>query len=110
MPEKAKPAVAARPGGHRDLLATNWKPFAKKTLKGYFNITLPNEGLIIHGCSVHEKDDSRWVGVPSRQYTTPTGETTWKPMVDFPSKEARYDFQAAALEALDKLLAEGGFQ
>ena len=107
MPENAKPAVST--GGHRELLVSNWKPYEKNTLRGFMTLTLPS-GLVIHNCALHQKDNSRWIGLPARQYTATNGTVSWSPMVEFASKEARYAFQDAALEAIDRFLAEGGGQ
>ena len=46
---------------HRFVIATNWKPLERNTLKGFVDLTLPS-GLIIHGCSLHRKNESRWMG------------------------------------------------
>ena len=107
MPEKAKPAVVS--GEHRELLVTNWKAYEKNTLRGFLSLSLPS-GLVIHNCALHQKDGARWIGLPSRQYTATDGKVSWSPMVEFASKEARYAFQDAALEAVDRFLAEGGGQ
>jgi hypothetical protein len=79
-----------------------WKPYAKNTLVGFVSLELPS-GLIIHGCTVHEKNGSRWIGLPAKQYTK-DGTQTWAPLVEFASKEVREKFQALALAAIDAYL------
>jgi hypothetical protein len=61
--------------------------------------------MILHGCTVHEKNSSRWIGLPAKQYEK-DGSKTWAPLVEFASKEARERFQASALAAFDAYMAE----
>jgi DNA-binding cell septation regulator SpoVG len=99
MPEKAKPAGAS--GGHREIQISDWKAFQKNTLQGFLSLTLPS-GLVIHNCTLHQKDGSRWIGLPARQYAKDDGTTSYTPLVEFSTKDARQRFQTAALEALDR--------
>ena len=56
MPEKAKPAGIS--GGHREILVWDWKAYQKNTLRGFLSLTLPS-GLVIHNCTLHQKDGAR---------------------------------------------------
>jgi len=89
MTEKAKPAGSS--GGHRDFVVTN-----------FLSLTLPS-GLIIHNCTLQEKDGSRWIGLPARPYTK-DGSTSYALLIEFATKEARQPFQTMALEAVDRLM------
>ena len=100
MPDKAKPAGVS--GGHRDFVVTNWKAYEKNTLRGFLSLTLPS-GLIIHNCTLQEKDGSRWIGLPARPYTK-DGSTSYALLIEFATKEARQPFQTMALEAVDRLM------
>jgi hypothetical protein len=108
MPEKAKPAVIPN-GGHRSIFVSNWKAHEKNTLQGILSLNLPS-GIVIHNCTLHKKGTARWIGLPARDYSAADGKVSWSPMVEFASKESRYAFQDAALEAIDRFLAEGGGQ
>jgi len=77
-----------------------FKPFAKNTLCGFADLELPAMGLKIIGATLHQKADSRWVGLPGRPYQD-GGEQKWAAILDFTSKAARDAFQIAALAALD---------
>jgi len=101
MPEKAKPAAGN--GGHRDFLVSNWKAYEKNTLRGFFSLNLPS-GLVIHNCTLHEKDGSRWIGLPARQYSKDDGSTSYALLIEFATKEARQQFQTMALEAVDRFM------
>ena len=76
-----------------------WKPYAKNTLVGFLTLELPG-GVIVHGITLHQKSDSRWVSMPAKEYEK-DGQKTWAPIIEFSSKSARERFQAAAVSALE---------
>ncbi len=82
-----------------------FKHFQKNTLQAFLSLELPS-GMVLHGCTLHKQNDSRWVGVPARQYENSDGEKSWMRLVDFTNKDARERFQAAALAAVDDYLQE----
>jgi hypothetical protein len=100
------PAVEVQPpiAAASSFKVTEWRPFLKNTLRGFLSLEF-SSGLILHGCTFHEKNDSRWIGLPARPYEN-DGERSWSPMVEFNSKKARDKFMAAALAALDAYLRE----
>lgn len=73
-------------------------------------------GLVINDCTLHEKDDRRWIGLPGkpqiedgRQRTDPaTGKGLYTPVIEIPDRDARSKFQELALAAVDRLLHTGG--
>src|SRR5262249_58981578 len=73
---------------HIEVTATAFKPYAKNTLIGFVDLMLPSIGLTISGCTVHEKGESRWIGLPGRPYTE-NGVTKYANILDFPDKDAR---------------------
>jgi hypothetical protein len=99
MLENAKPAGVS--GGHREISVSDWKAYQKNTLLGFLPLTLPSR-LLLHNCSLHQENGARWIGLPSRQYTKGDGSTSFMPLIDFTTKEARQRFQTAALEAVDR--------
>lgn len=101
IPEKAKPAGTS--GGFREFSVTNWKAHQKNTLQGFLSITLPS-GLVINNCMLHEKNASGWIGLPARQYAKDDDSTSYAPLIEFASAEARRRFQTAALEAVDRFV------
>jgi DNA-binding cell septation regulator SpoVG len=84
----------------------NWKALEKNTLRGFFTVTLPS-GLVIHNCSLHEKDGGRWIGMPSEKYTK-DGQTAYKKLVEFKDRAAQDAFRDACLDALDELRGSYG--
>ena len=91
----------AKPG----IIASNFKPFAKNTLVGFITLTLPS-GLMIHGCTIHRKNDSRWISLPAREYTKEDNTKSWVPIIEFATDDARKRFQAEAIKAVEPLLGE----
>lgn len=77
-----------------------WKPYLKNTLRGFLSLELPS-GLILHDCTLHQRNESRWVGLPGRPYQKPDGTTSWSPVVEIPENAAREKFQRGALAAVD---------
>ncbi len=101
MQQNATPAVAT--GGHREFIASDWKPLEKNTLRGFFTIILPS-GMRLRECSLHARDGSRWIGLPTKTWTKRDGSTAHTPLVDFVSDDALDRFGVLALAAIDKLL------
>lgn len=79
---------------------SNWKEMRKGTLQGFFTVTTPS-GMVIHGCSLFEKEGRRWVGMPSRIVDKPDGKKAYIAHVDFTTKEISQKFQDMVLKALD---------
>ena len=101
MSQKAKPA--GENGGHREFLVTSWKAVEKNTLRGFVSFTLPS-GLVVHNCSLHEKNGIRWIGLPSRRYAKDDGTVSYAPVVEFAHSEARERFRTTALSAVDRFM------
>jgi hypothetical protein len=93
------------PAASEGFRVKSWHPLQKNTLQGFVSLELPS-GMIIHDCTMHEKNGSRWIGLPARQFEK-DGERAWSPLVEFSSKEARNKFQDAALAAFDEHLGGG---
>jgi hypothetical protein len=79
---------------------TDWKPFEKGALKGFFTVHLPS-GMIIHNCGLFEKNGSRWIALPAKKFTSTSGKVTWQPIVEIPDRAAVERFRMKVLAALD---------
>ena len=44
----------------------DFKPLCRKTLRGFISIVIPELRLCIHDIALHQKNQSRWVGLPGR--------------------------------------------
>jgi len=80
---------------------TSFRQFEKNTLKGFATIRMTNIGMEIRDCTVHEKDSKKWVGLPSKPYEDPDGNTKYSYIVHFYNDDIWKKFQRAALEALE---------
>jgi DNA-binding cell septation regulator SpoVG len=90
----------------RGFTVREFKPFERNTLRGFLSLELPS-GLVLHNCTLHEKNGSRWVSMPVREFQK-DGERSWMPLVDFADKESRQVVQEYALEAIDEYLGKEG--
>lgn len=77
--------------------------YEKNTLQGFVSLRFPTTDMTIHDCTLHKKNQSRWIGLPSKKYTDENGATQYAPIVDF--AETTYKaFQKQALDAVDLFL------
>jgi hypothetical protein len=91
--------------------ATGWRPHSSGTLQGFFDLDLPS-GLTIRDCTLHEKGERRWIGLPGRPQiedgrhrTDPaTGKPAYVPVVEIRDRERRATFIKHALIALDRIV------
>ena len=95
------------------ITATDWRPVTKNTLRGFLTLKLAPSGLVLKDCSLHEKGDKRWIGLPSKpqldsdgrqRKDAATGKPLYTPSVEIVGKAERERFQEAALAAVDRLL------
>jgi hypothetical protein len=80
---------------------SDWKALNKNTLRGIFTLALPS-GMAIHGCMLHVKNGSRWIGLPAKEYQV-NGERKFSRLIEFTSKDRHERFQAEVLTALDAM-------
>ena len=92
----------------RGIKVSNFRPCQKNTLLGFVTLTLPSS-LVIRDCTIHRKNDSRWIGLPAREYTKPDGTKAWSPVLEFADSDAKKRFQWMALQALEQAGIEGLF-
>jgi hypothetical protein len=48
---------------------SGFKPFTKNTLCVLFDLEIVDRGMILRGCSLHERGGGHWIGWPARPYT-----------------------------------------
>ena len=94
-------APAATPGFE----IRDWRPRENGTLLGFCTIVTAG-GMIIHNCALHEKSGRRWFSMPNREYQSREGERKFERLVEFIDRTAEDRFQALALSAIDRYLAE----
>jgi hypothetical protein len=83
-------------------------PRTSNTLRGFCTVVIPELHLRIHDLSVHEKNESRWVGLPAKAQIgrdgsvrrDERGKTAYSPMMEFTDKKVRDAFSARVIAAL----------
>jgi hypothetical protein len=102
----------AAPPPPQPMIAYDWRPFPRRTMCGFFSLQLAS-GLQLRGCTLHKKGRDRWVGLPcaaqidkNGQFRVVGGKRVYFSLVAIPDRHVRERFQAQALAALDKLLAD----
>jgi len=78
---------------------SNWKSYEKNTVQAFLSLTFPS-GMVIHGCTFHRKNESRWIGVPGQKFTKADGSTSYTPIIEFASDDAHRRFQEQAIAAV----------
>ncbi len=91
--------------------ASNWRPLARHTLKGFVTLTLAPSGLVLHECALHEKNGTCWVALPAKpqidgegRHRLVDGKKQYTAVVEITGKAERERFRQAALDAIDRLL------
>jgi len=101
-PLRAAPAAAAK------FVASNWRAISKNSLLGTFNLLLPS-GMILCGCQLLQKGESRWIGLPSTRYAKADGTLSdHQKVIDFATPPAKARFHEMAKAAIDALLQQQG--
>jgi hypothetical protein len=81
----------------------NFREHFKNTLKAFFSLEIDN-GLILHGFTLHEKNGSEWVGVPAREVEKDGVASYWLPQIEFTNRDFRSVFQSRTLAAVHRHL------
>lgn len=77
----------------------NFTPLNKGSLQGFLDIFIPSLNWTICGCGLFQKEDRKWVSMPSRSKKDPdTGMITYSDVISM-SKEDKGKFSSAAMQA-----------
>src|SRR5215471_7373094 len=87
------------------IVISDWKPLTKNTLRGVFSATL-SSGMVVHRLTLHEREGTRWVGLPAQEWTGRSGEKQYARLIEFVDRETSNRFRDQVLAALDEHLAE----
>src|SRR3954451_5576845 len=100
-------------GGGAMIRASDWRPMQRNSLQGFVTLKLEPSGIVLHDCTLHQKDGREWIGLPGKpqmdregqQRKDPnTGKVLYTPVVEISDKTQRERFQQAALAAVHELL------
>jgi hypothetical protein len=92
---------------------TDWKPYNKNTLRGFFTIQIMDYGFEIHDCMLHEKGTRKWISFPSKPWTNATGDVVKDdngkikyspPIIKFLNDDDYYAAQNTILKMLGDLI------
>jgi hypothetical protein len=92
--------------------ASDWRPMQRNSLQGFVTLTLEPSGIVLHDCTVHQKEGREWVGLPGKPQVdrdgqprkdTTSGKTLYTPVVEIPDRVARERFQRVAMAAVHEL-------
>jgi hypothetical protein len=89
--------------GHQNIVISNWKLYTKGSLCGFFTATMPS-GVIYHSLMLHQKNDSRWISFPAKEWVNERGEKQYSRFVEFIDRRAADRFRDQVLLALDEHL------
>lgn len=83
---------------------TRYKPIQHGTFTGFADFFFPSMGIEVHDCTIHKKDNQRWVNLPVRMYKDLDGKDKFSPFIRFRDPKDFREFCVKAKEALDKYL------
>ena len=86
----------------------SFKPQRSNTLFGFCTILIPALHLRIFDATVHQKNDSRWIGLPAKPQVTKEGvvrkddrgKTAYSPVLEFTDRATRDAFSQRVIERL----------
>ena len=81
----------------------NIRKVDRGSLVGYFDLYLPS-GMVLVGCSLIDKDGSRFIGLPQREFLKWDGSKGYQRLVEIPDSEVREKFQRIVLPLAEKAL------
>ncbi len=86
-----------------------FRPMTSGALVGFCTVELPS-GMVVHDCTVFDKDGRRWVNPPgrpqldkSKQVVVKDGRVQYSPALSFASKDRYSAFSDAVIAELDAL-------
>jgi len=71
----------------------------KGSIIGSCDLEIVRWNLLLYGCTWFNGKNGEFIGLPSQRYVQ-DGKTSYKPLIQFSSKEASRRFQEAALAAV----------
>ena len=90
------------------IICTDWRKCERNTLPAFADFLIPGIELHVRDCGVHESNGEHWVQLPARPQLEQNrelirdenGRVRYATILVFDSTEAVYEFNEAALKAL----------
>jgi hypothetical protein len=89
--------------GDRGPRVTNAKRLDQNSLIGVFDVELPS-GLVIRGAMLLESHGRRWINCPGIPWTKEDGSKSYKPVIEFASREVKDRFERLVLPLAEEAL------
>ncbi len=84
----------------------NINPINKGSLLATCEVRIVPWQLTLHDVKIFEKGANRWLGMPSKEFVTETGEKKYTDLISFDSDAVKNRFRAQIMGAVDKFIAE----
>jgi hypothetical protein len=91
------------PGNNDEITISDWRPFEKNSLRGFFAAALPS-GLILHHLMLCASHGVRWVAYPAKEYVDAGGKKQYARFISFADRETEHQLRDEILAALDRHL------
>jgi DNA-binding cell septation regulator SpoVG len=88
------------------LKITKFRDVRKNTLRGFLSVRMENIGLEIRDISIHEKNGSQWLAMPSRPYEDSRGNRKYSFILDWFNNEKKAQFESSVMA----LIREGNYE
>ena len=100
--------MTVRPTSKLSVQVNGFKPLRSNTLVGFCTVVIPELYLRIFNLSVHEKNQSRWVGLPAKPQIDRSGnvrrddrgKVTYTPVIEFTDRATRDAFSDRVIASL----------
>lgn len=70
-------------------------------LKAFVKLHVRKWGVLINDVQLFEKEDSRWVNLPSVPFENKEGKKCWRPVFTFQNQDHKRAFLTEAMAAID---------
>ncbi len=81
-----------------------YKPVNKGSLLGFADLYMTETGLEIFGCGVFQKENRRWVTMPSNENIGPNGLKRYFAHLRFRERSQMDDFSCQAMMAIQPII------
>jgi DNA-binding cell septation regulator SpoVG len=82
----------------------NINPIQKGSLLATCDVHIKPWHMTLHEVKIFEKGANRWIGMPSKEFTTPEGEKKYTDLVTFDNENVKNRFRSQIMGAIDKFL------
>jgi hypothetical protein len=81
-----------------------FNPHKRNTLQGFFTVILEDYKLEIPGFSLHKKEESRWIELPSKAPTDGKDGDKWPKVIQFYDTRKEKEFKKIVMLKLQEYL------